>query len=79
MTNKFIKKIKEGFNNPELRESLAKANKVYINGIDVSPNSKEIEKITKIYTNEGYKFNDGNFPARKELSKKEQRKLEKQN
>ena len=72
-----IKKIKEGFNNPELRESLAKANKVYINGIDVSPNSKEIEKITKIYTNEGYKFNDGNFPARKELSKKEQRKLEK--
>ncbi|MFY1046542.1 M56 family metallopeptidase [Chryseobacterium sp. GP-SGM7] len=69
-----IKVIKEKFNSPEFKDKFSRINKFYINGKNIStPNTEELRKIT-----DGYSFFNGtkNF-SRKELTKKEKRKLEK--
>jgi len=68
-----IKAIKSKFNSPEFKEKFDHINKVYINGKDLSPNVEELRKISN-----GFNFFDGtNSFSRKELTKKEKRKLEK--
>ncbi|MCX8532200.1 M56 family metallopeptidase [Chryseobacterium luquanense] len=75
-----IKAIKEKFNSPEFKEKYGKLNKFYINGKDINTNSEELKKIAKSYSGNGYSFFNGtsNF-SKKELTKKEQRKLDKLN
>lgn len=75
-----IKAIKEKFNSPEFKEKYGKLNKFYINGKDINANSEELKKIAKSYSGNGYSFFNGtsNF-SNKELTKKEQRKLDKLN
>lgn len=68
-----IKAIKSKFNSPEFKEKFDHINKVYINGKDLSPNVEELRKISN-----GFNFFDGtNSFSKKELTKKEKRKLEK--
>ncbi|MCX8523308.1 hypothetical protein OF897_05175 [Chryseobacterium formosus] len=75
-----IKAIKEKFNSPEFKEKYGKLNKFYINGKDINANSEELKKIVKNYSGNDYSFFNGtsNF-SKKELTKKEQRKLDKLN
>ncbi|MXS72742.1 M56 family metallopeptidase [Chryseobacterium binzhouense] len=68
-----IKAIKSKFNSPEFKEKFDRINKVYINGKDLSPNVEELRKISN-----GFNLFDGtNSFSKKELTKKEKRKLEK--
>lgn len=68
-----IKAIKSKFNSPEFKEKFDRINKVYINGKDLSPNDEELRKISN-----GFNLFDGtNSFSKKELTKKEKRKLEK--
>lgn len=69
-----IKAIKEKFNSPEFKEKFDRINKFYLNGKELSaPNSDELRKIANGYN----LFNGTNNFSRKELTKKEKRKLEK--
>jgi len=75
-----IKALKDNFASPEFREKHGKINKFYLNGKDVFSDSEELKKIAKQYSGNGYSFYNGtsNF-SKKELTKKERRKLEKLN
>ena len=71
-----FKKFRESLNTPEFRENLAKVNRFYINGVGVSTDAKDVEKLAKVYSGTSPLSISPTIP-RKELSKKEQRKLEK--
>lgn len=68
-----IKIIKEKFSSPEFKEKIGKINKFYIKGKDINTNSEELKKLGYSFFNES-----SNFP-KKELTKKEKRKLDKLN
>ncbi|WP_228444878.1 M56 family metallopeptidase [Chryseobacterium echinoideorum] len=69
-----IKALKDKFNSLEFKSKFDNINKLYINGKDIfGPNTEELRKIGK-----GYKvFNTTTNFSKKELTKKEKRKLEK--
>lgn len=75
-----IKALKDNFASPEFKEKYGKINKFYLNGKDVFSDSEELKKIAKQYSGNRYSFYNGtsNF-SKKQLTKKEQRKLEKLN
>jgi len=80
MSEEKIKALKDNFASPEFREKYGKINKFYLNGKDIFSDSEELKKIAKQYSGNGYSFYNGtsNF-SKKELTKKEKRKLEKLN
>ncbi|MGO4708705.1 M56 family metallopeptidase [Chryseobacterium sp. 2TAF14] len=72
-----IKALKDRFNSPEFKKKYSDINKFYFNGKDVFSDSEELKKIVKQYSGKDYTFfNDTNRISKKQLSKKDQRKLE---
>lgn len=85
LTDEKIKSLKSTFLSPEFKKKYNNINKFYINGKDVSTISPEDSKKLEVFRNYGYRILDGELDRRMDqivkgknnLSKRDQRKLEK--